>query len=393
MKLIFTGDFSASGIFFQKISSDEEILDKEVREVFQEADYVNINLENPITNASFNKEKGSALKAPPNTAQYLKDRHINICTLANNHIMDCGYNGLDDTVEALNQNRILFYGVGGYHPYILLNKGDVKVALIASCHKEGPLWDGHKPAPFSFRIKELKLLIKDIRDNAKPDYIIFSYHGGTEFNTVPEPKRRKFFHKLVDLGIDIIIGHHAHVPQGIEARGKSIIIYGLGNFCFDTPYQRKSAYTSESFFIELNLAQGKPPQINKYYLKIDRNNGYVSLNKDKNCDYFFNNRLQVFENLKKYYTHWEREAFRVYCSNNLNHSMERSEDLGKPMSLTSVNKNVRNHIDKNGLIRILLNSTKMIVSDAKNPSRRPLLIGAIKFILKGGDRGADQYRS
>ena len=44
--------------FFQKISSDEEILDKEVREVFQEADYVNINLENPITNASFNKEKG-----------------------------------------------------------------------------------------------------------------------------------------------------------------------------------------------------------------------------------------------------------------------------------------------------------------------------------------------
>ena len=223
MKLIFTGDFSVSGVFSQKVSSGDEILDRDIQEIFQSADYVNINLENPVTNAPFREKKGIALKAPPNTVRYLKDRYISICTLANNHIMDCGDIGLKDTIDLLNQNGIEFYGIGGYHPYILLNKDDVKVALIASCHKEGPLWDGYNPAPFSLKIRDLKQLIKEIKDNDEPDYIIFSYHGGTEFNLIPEPGRRKFFHKLADLGINIIIGHHAHVPQGIEVRERSII--------------------------------------------------------------------------------------------------------------------------------------------------------------------------
>ena len=366
-------------------------IDKEIIEAFQDADYVNINLENPITNASPNKKKGSALKAPLNTAQYLKDCHINICTLANNHIMDCGRDGLDDTIDSLNQNEIQFYGIGGYYPYLLLNKDGIKVALIASCHREGPLWDGQNPAPFYFRIKDIKQLIRKIEDNDKPDYIIFSYHGGTEFNTIPEPKRRDFFYDLVDLGIDIVIGHHAHVPQGIEVRGKSTLVYGLGNFCFDTPYQRKSAYTSESFFIEVDLTQGRPLHIDKYYLKIDRDEGRVSLNTNKNCDLIFKNRLQVFESPRVYDAHWEKEAFRVYFYNNPNCSLWGSEDLSDSISQTGINKNVRNSIDKNGLLRTALRSTRMVLLDAKNPSRRPLLVGAIKHILKGGDRVTDQH--
>ena len=153
MKLVFTGDFSASGIFFQKISSGDEILDEEILSVFREADYVNINLENPITNTSFRKKKGSALKAPLNTAGYLRERYINICTLANNHIMDCGNAGLDDTIESLNENGIKFYGIGGHHPYLLINRGNIRVALIASCHREGPCGMGIILHLFSFKLK------------------------------------------------------------------------------------------------------------------------------------------------------------------------------------------------------------------------------------------------
>ncbi len=388
MKLVFTGDFSASGIFFQKISSGDEILDKGILSVFREADYVNINLENPITNASFRKKKGSALKAPLNTAGYLRERYINICTLANNHIMDCGNAGLNDTIDSLNENEIKFYGIGGHHPYLLLNRGNIKVALIASCHREGPLWDGHNPAPFHFQIKDLERLIKEIKDNDNPDYVIFSYHGGTEFNIIPEPKRRRFFHRIIDLGVDVIIGHHAHVPQGIEIKDKGIIVYGLGNFCFDTPYQRKHQYTSESYFIEIDLAQSKFPSINKYHLKIDRDAGYVSLDTDRIRSDHFNDKLQVFQTSREYNTNWEKDAFRVYIGDKSTTNKDSSDD-GMKGSAPSIrqNKLMRNSINKRGFVLTTLYLMKMVISDVTKPSRRPLLIGAVKYILKGSARG------
>ena len=99
--------------------------------------------------------------------------------------------------------------------------------MISSCSKDGPIWDGTNIAPFGFSLKEIKLIIDSLKTNEDIDFIIYNYHGGTEFNLVPEPKRREFFKNLLDLGIDLVVGHHAHVPQGIEYINKQIIIYGL----------------------------------------------------------------------------------------------------------------------------------------------------------------------
>ncbi len=388
MRLIFTGDFSVSGIFSQNVSSGNEILDEEIREIFQNADYVNINLENPITNAPFREKRGIALRAPPKTAEYLKDRYINICTLANNHIMDCGRIGLNNTIDSLNQNGIKFYGIGGHHSYLLLNKDNIKVALIASCHKEGPLWDGYNPAPFSFKMRDLKQLIKKIKNTDEPDYIIFSYHGGTEFNLIPEPGRRRFFHKLTDSGIDIIIGHHAHVPQGIEVHERSIIVYGLGNFCFDIPCHKKHQYTAESYFIELNLSESKPPSITKYYIGIDGDTGHVSLNNNETVRNSFDDKLQVFQTSKKYNSHWEREAFRVYFGNKLTSNANNSEKiLKRSASPNKMNKRVQNSINQRGLIRTMYLSMRVIIRDIVHPARRVLLIGATKYVFKRTGNG------
>ena len=159
MKIIFTGDFSASGVFNNKIKNNDSIFDTQITKLFLNSNYVHINLENPISEHNFREKNGIKLSAPVETSSFLKKNNINIANLANNHIMDCGERGLNDTIAHLSKNNILYYGIGGIKEYVILQNNDLKVALIASCHKEGPLWNGTTPAPLNYTIDSIKKLI------------------------------------------------------------------------------------------------------------------------------------------------------------------------------------------------------------------------------------------
>lgn len=312
MKIIFTGDVSFSGIFLNSLKTKKPILDQKIVDIFANSDSVHINLENPITDQDFREKKGSSLRAPINAIDCLIAYNITICSLANNHIMDCGQSGLIDTISLLNNNDIKYYGIGPFRKYIIIKEDAISIALISSCSNDGPVWDGTNVAPFCFNLIEIKKIINDIKSNEHIDIIIYNYHGGTEFNLVPEPKRRKFLKILLDTGIDIIVSHHAHVPQGIEYINKKIIIYGLGNFIFDTPYQRNNFFTSESYFVQLIIKKNYI-NVQKYFYKMDLENGKVMLNTGySELENYFNITKYIFEDDKIYRDAWVKECFRLY---------------------------------------------------------------------------------
>ena len=82
------------------------------------------------------------------------------------------------------------------------------------------------------------------------DWIIVSMHRGVEYAAAPSSTQVEFAHKVIDAGANIVIGHHPHVPQGIESYHEGMIFYSLGNFAFWQPFDY---WTEHSFAVELNL--------------------------------------------------------------------------------------------------------------------------------------------
>lgn len=373
LEVIFTGDFSASGVFYDKIESGDEIFDNKINNIFKKADYVHVNLENPIlydkTEGEIYKTKKLALMAPKEIGMYLKEHNISICNLANNHMMDYGTFGLRNTINCLKKNDILYYGIGGISKYLIINKNNVKIALISSTYNEGELYNGKNVAPFYFSKKKIQSLIHEIKIYENPDLIIYNYHGGTEYNFIPEPKRRELFRSLIDLGIDIIIGHHAHVPQGIELINNKYIVYSLGNFCFDFPSHRNYPSTDVSYFISIKIKKkycaSNDTQISyeTHFSKIDRLKGSINLiNKNETLL----NKIQVFDSEKQYIKAWEQDAFRIFFNTKFN----------------TFKSMIQYKLKEEGTIIILKLIHQTYLDLIFRPNRRPYLIGSIKHIIK-----------
>lgn len=379
MKIVFTGDFSISGSFLNSVKMERTIIDQKILDIFLDSDIVHINLENPISDQSFRQKKGISLKAPPNIIKYLRGYNISVCNLANNHIMDCGESGLLDTIDLLESNEIHYYGIGPYKKYLLIKDEDISIALISSCSswggKEGPVFDKTNIAPYNFCLAEVKEIVDDIKSNFNIDIIIYNYHGGTEFNIIPEPKRRKFLKDIINVGVDLVVGHHAHVPQGVEYVNKSIILYGLGNFCFDLPYHRNNRYTSESFFVQIVIDKNSLI-VNKYFYKIDLENGKTIL--DTSCsevEAFIEESKEIFKNEKKYIEAWRQECFRIYL-----------KPLINIYKTTTHDKSDNNYSDiknnKNIYVKSIFWLKNSFISDIKNECRRQFILGSIIYMLK-----------
>ena len=80
-------------------------------------------------------------------------------------------------------------------------------------------------------------------------------HEGHEFSQIPMPYLRNKYHRFLEYGADIVVGHHPHVVQNYEKVGDKIIFYSLGNFIFDTDYQRLQNYTENGILLKLSFTQ------------------------------------------------------------------------------------------------------------------------------------------
>ena len=214
-----------------------DIFDDAISNIWEKTDVRVFNLETPLYDGTSRIDKcGPHLKSPTASIHGLKLLNPNLVLLANNHIMDSGFQGLDSTIETLNSAKIDYVGVG----HSLQNMRKSRVDSFDD-------------------VAELK------RHN---DFVVVCYHGGKEFYPYPSPEIQRIFRKFSDKGADVVIAQHTHCVGCCEIYKNSTLIYGQGNFLFDmknpqyVPYGLlvRLLFTKEKCRVEyvpLSFKQGK----------------------------------------------------------------------------------------------------------------------------------------
>lgn len=218
------------------------------------ADYVVANLECPATASNIAiKKAGPNLKACPKDIDKLASIGFDAFSLANNHIMDYGITGLEDTLSAFKSNGLRYFGAGNNAKEasepLIINLNKKKVGFISFADTEFNLASEHTPGANHFDLLDSFDLIRNLR--SKVDYLIVLYHGGIEYYQYPSPLVQKKCRKLIDCGADLISIQHSHCIGTIENYKSGHIIYGQGNSVFGL--RPKSLSWNEGLLVEIDL--------------------------------------------------------------------------------------------------------------------------------------------
>jgi poly-gamma-glutamate capsule biosynthesis protein CapA/YwtB (metallophosphatase superfamily) len=216
------------------------------------------NLESPIARGgSEYTEKKFRFRAEPEIAAALKRSGINLVTLANNHSMDFGGEALAETLMHLENAGIAWIGAG-----VNLDEAR-KMALYTIKGKKIAFLGYSLTQPVEFFASRYrpgttpgfeKIFVEDIgRARQQADFVIVSFHWGTEGKKGVQSYQQVAAHKAIDAGADVIIGHHPHILRGIERYKTGIVFYSLGNFTFAS----KSRSADASVVIRLRLNDDK----------------------------------------------------------------------------------------------------------------------------------------
>jgi len=235
LRLLFTGDIYQGNELF--------ILSATLKKIFSEADLIIGNQEGPITKCDKYIDNKIVLKNSPRCIDSLINSGINYLTLANNHIMDYGVDGLNETQSLLKKNSIEYFGAGNTiiessRP-LIIKYGSIKLVFLFYCDEN----TGSKSAssinpgvnPF-----ELDAVLKSIQYYNKFGFLIFIvvHWGFCDYN-FPPYYIYEASEKLINAGATSIIGHHSHLLQGIRyTNNGGFIAYSLGNFYF-APFEHR----------------------------------------------------------------------------------------------------------------------------------------------------------
>jgi len=207
-----------------------------------------INLETTITaDGEFAEHKAVCYRMHPDNLPALTAFRPDVCALANNHILDFGYQGLADTVLALTQPGIQGAGAGAdlllaRRPAAVTVHGEhrVLVGSVAMTSAGVPeSWAAHGDRPGVWLIRDLSSRVADdvaagvLAHKRDGDVAIVSVHWGPNWGYAVAPDEIGFAHRLIDAGVDIVHGHSSHHPRPIEIYQGKPILYGCGDLIND----------------------------------------------------------------------------------------------------------------------------------------------------------------
>ena len=245
-----------------------------VQKRLRKADIVIGNLETPLTcsvEPTPNKDP-ELIKAKrdfvfrcdrPKAACAMKDAGFTVLTLANNHMMDYGDDGLADTLDRLDEVGIPHAGAGGDEtdarmPAVLDVKGRRVIVFSASdIVPQGYGADEDGPGIASMKDESGLLEAVAVARDEYPDaLILLSLHWGVEATFEPTERQRRVAHMLIDCGADAIFGHHPHRIQPVEMYRGRPVFYSLGNFQFATKDDG-----ADSVIVTVAFPDGPDPKI------------------------------------------------------------------------------------------------------------------------------------
>ena len=189
-----------------------------VKSVFDADDLTIVNFEGTLTDSTARNGETFAFKAPAEYAEILTDGGVEAVNVANNHSHDYGDQGFADTKENLKKAGITTFG---YNETALMEVKGVKIGLVGIYELHDHLEREH----------QVRVNIQKVRAEGA-DLVFVVFHWGNEKDTVPDANQVTLAKLAIDNGADLVVGHHAHVLQGVTTYKGKTIDYGLGNFCF-----------------------------------------------------------------------------------------------------------------------------------------------------------------
>lgn len=239
-RISFVGDVMLGRLVGRKYSEmPYKIVSDDVIAKTKESDLVIANLEGPLPGAS--KDESDHMRFNGNADCLDQLKWINLFSLCNNHINDCGYLGMDESIEHLEAKSFKHTGLfkEQYVPY-LFEKNGKKFAIITLTdiinHEVG------EDSPWRLlRMEDSSLSYIEEYDR-KGYYVILYAHVGMLFTRFPNPVTRDYLHKCVDSGADLIVTVHSHCLGGYEKYKGKLIFHSLGDFVMDgSSYRRRQA--------------------------------------------------------------------------------------------------------------------------------------------------------
>jgi len=239
----FIGDISLSGsLIFDSVNNYRRF--EKISKKLNLLPVVIGNLETPVIcentiNVRKKKEGGVILGTSEEViTQILTMLNIKYLTLANNHIGDYGFEGLEKTLRVLSKLKIEFTGAGikeeNLNP-LIIKCGEKKISLLSYLHNStNPKFFNEKILINTYeRDKVLEDIVKSKQNN---DLCILSLHWGKDWSYYPCKFQVKDAQEFIEAGVDLIIGHHTHTFQVFEEYNGKKIYYGIGDFCHGDYY-------------------------------------------------------------------------------------------------------------------------------------------------------------
>lgn len=289
MKVLIAGDFCPHGRVEKLISQgDYSSVLREVKPCISSVDFSIVNLEAPVVSheAAPIEKQGPNLRCSSKAVESLGWAGLNMVTLANNHFLDYGEEGVQNTLQACEQNRMATVGGGmnlaeAQRIFYKKISGEV-LAVINCCEHEFSIATAKTAGSNPLNPMRQYYQIKEAREKA--DYVLVIVHGGHEYYQLPSPRMVETYRFFIDAGADVVVNHHQHCYSGYELYNGKPIFYGLGNFSFDWDGLRNSVW-NEGFMLQLEFG-GENVVFNMLpYTQGDKNAGIKLMRGEKNEDF------------------------------------------------------------------------------------------------------------
>ncbi|MEX0736672.1 MAG: CapA family protein [Bacteroidota bacterium] len=255
LKLLAFGDVNLGRVVGKELlKGDLDYPFRFVKDTLLQADVVFINLESPLTDqGGETQHPGDNLVfcGPPEGAEALRRAGVTVASTGNNHAYDYRMRALEETLENLQTMGIVSAGTArdsmSLFPPAIVEKNGIRIAFLAYTQFV------NVPGPWRGKISlfEEKRARRELAEARKiSDIVVASLHGGVEYADRPPPETLAQFRFLIDEGADLVLGHHPHVPQGVERYRSKYIFYSLGNFVFSQP---QLEWTQRSYGLEVGV--------------------------------------------------------------------------------------------------------------------------------------------
>src|ERR1051326_1465098 len=262
IKIVIGGDVCPTNRdvpFFKEGNAAE--LFHDLLDEFTTADLALVNLEFPlIEKPSPIKKTGPVLAAPSDSVKGLVASHIKCVGLANNHILDHGAGGLENTLRVCSKAGLLAFGAGHDREeagnILVVKVGNLRIGLLGIAEQEWSVAAENNPGANPLDVIHFVRTIQPARGNY--DFLIVLLHSGIEYYPFPTPKQRETCRFIVEQGARVVICQHSHCAGCYETYRDGHIIYGQGNLIFDSPDRDQSGH--EGFLVRLGITPDLPCQ-------------------------------------------------------------------------------------------------------------------------------------